>query len=250
MQELDDYTVNVLDKGYVRMKKGWVMGYGDIEIVNDARTSFNKEVKDLKESDYRLINFLGKHKHTSCFRGTACKLEMYAPLMTARQLWKYIIGSQHDEGKYQDQFTNWNESSRRYITESIEYYLPESSQWRSVPESRKQGSGDLIEEKIGEELTQRLLSRQEQSIKDYEWAMSQGVCAEQARLFLNAYGLYVRWRWTASLQSICHMINQRVKKDSQYEVQPYAIATYQIIKHFWENGLEALLEQEAKDLLT
>lgn len=245
----DEFKANVLDKGYVRMKKGWVMGYGDIEIVNDARVSFDKEVGELASRDYKLINYLANHKHTSCFRGTACKVEMYAPLMVARQLWKYIIGAHHNEHKIQDSFTNWNESSRRYITENTEFYLPAADQWRSIPENKKQGSGDCLPLDTGEKLTQDLLRIQNESIDNYENAMKMGVCPEQARLFLPAYGLYVRWRWTMSLQSLCHFISQRIKKDAQVEIQDYAEATYHIVKFFWENGLESLIEDEAKQLL-
>ena len=245
----NDYKVNVLDKGYVRMKPGWVMGYGDIEIANDARVSFNKEVEKLTDKDIRLIKFLAKHKHTSCFRGTACKIEMYAPLLTARQLWKYIIGAQHNEPKLQDSFTNWNESSRRYITENVEFYLPQKNEWRSIPENMKQGSGDILDLALGEKVTERLRQRQQQSKDDYEWAMEQGVCAEQARLFLLSYGLYIRWRWTMSLQTLCHFISQRVKSDTQGETREYAVATYHIVKHFWNNGLQELIDSEAKELL-
>jgi thymidylate synthase (FAD) len=47
---------------------------------------------------------------------------------------------------------------------------------------------------------------------------------EQARLFLSAYGMYVRWYWTASLQSVCHFLNQRLNHDAQKEIQFYAEA--------------------------
>ena len=245
----NDLKINVLDKGYVRMKPAWVMGYGDIEIVNDARVSFDKEVETLTKRDYGLINYLANHKHTSCFRGTACKVEMYAPLMVCRQLWKYVIGSQHNEEKLQDSFTNWNESSRRYITENVEYFLPAENQWRSIPENKKQGSGDFLPVDIGDTVTERLMIRQLQSIKDYEWAMEQGVCAEEARLFLLGYGLYVRWRWTMSLQSLCHFISQRVKEETQSQTRAYGVATYQLVKWFWETGLEKLIDDEAMELL-
>lgn len=52
--------------------------------------------------------------------------------------------------------------------------------------------------------TDELMNYIEQGIAKYEQALQDGICAEQARLFLPAYGMYVRWYWTASLQSVCH----------------------------------------------
>lgn len=244
-----EFKINVLDKGYVRILPGWITGYGDIEIVNDARTSFNKEVSSLKEEDYRLIRYLGKHEHTSCFRGTTCKIEVYAPLMVARQWWKYIVGSHHDEEKLQDSLTNWNESSRRYITEEVEYYTPELNQWRSVPESRKQGSGSPLPDTEGQQWTDLLLARQMQSFDDYERCIEAGICPEQARLFLLAYGMYVRWRWTASLQTVCHFINQRVENSAQVEIQEYAKAVYLGVKSIWDHGVRQLLKVDVDSIV-
>jgi thymidylate synthase (FAD) len=234
--------IKVLDKGYVRIKPTWIMGEGDIEIVNDARTSYNKEVTEISDKDLRLIRYLGKHKHTSCFRGTACKIEVYAPLMVARQWWKYIIGSHHDEDKLQDSLTNWNESSRRYITEQVEFYTP--TDWRETPENSKQGSGKNLPENSGKEWTEKLIKHQLESERLYEEALHNDICPEQARLFLAAYGLYVRWRWTCSLQTVAHFINQRMENSAQKEIQEYAKAIYQITKPIWEVGLQELLEIE------
>jgi thymidylate synthase (FAD) len=35
----------------------------------------------------------------------------------------------------------------------------------------------------------------------YQEALRDGVAPEQARLLLPAYSMYVRWRWTASLNA-------------------------------------------------
>ena len=67
----------------------------------------------------------------------------------------------------------------------------------------------------------------------YEQALGRGVCAEQARLFLPAYGMYVRYYWTASLQSVAHFLQQRLAHDSQVEIQEYAKAVKELAEpHF------------------
>lgn len=80
----------VLDEGYVRLVD--TVG-SDLTIVNAARVSYAKESKELTGGDKRLIKYLAKHQHTSPFRHAALQFEVYAPLMVARQWWKYIVGS-------------------------------------------------------------------------------------------------------------------------------------------------------------
>ncbi len=92
----------------------------DLTAVNAARVSYNKESSEMTDKDQKLIDYLVDHGHTSPFRHAIVQLEVYAPLMVARQWWKHVIGSSHQEGS-QDPFTAWNESSRRYITEEIQF---------------------------------------------------------------------------------------------------------------------------------
>ncbi|TWJ39623.1 Flavin-dependent thymidylate synthase [Bacillus paralicheniformis] len=220
--------IDVLDNGYVRLEQ--ITG-NDLSTVNSARVSFDKKSLEFTEKDKRLIRFLANHGHTSPFRHIFVTFECYAPLMIARQWWKYIVGSDH-----RDPFTAWNESSRRYITEEPEFYLPSDGEWRKAPENSKQGSGECLSEAHGFVWTHALATLQGECIDLYEAALAEGVCAEQARLFLPAYGLYVRWYWSASLQGVAHMLNQRLAHDSQKEFQMYARAVYGLlIEHFPES---------------
>lgn len=231
---------NVLDKGYVILKD--FMG-DDLTPVNAAKVSYDKMSKEYGENEDKLTKFLASHDHTSPFRHGMLQFECFAPLMVARQWWKYIIGSGHaEDGHAQDPFTAWNESSRRYVTEEPEFYIVEPSKWRSAPENKKQGSGECLPLNIGEELTHDLINTYLTGVKKYEWAMEQGVCAEQARLFLPAYGLYVRWWWTASIQGVAHLINQRVAKDAQKEFQEYAAAVQELAKIKFPNAITKMTE--------
>lgn len=240
MSDVRGTKIDVLDKGYVMLKD--YMG-SDLEPVNDARVSYNKESKEFTERDLRLLNFLAREDHTSPFRHSILKFEVFAPLMIARQWWKYVIGSDHAEDleKFRDPFLAWNESSRRYITEEPQFYVVRPNEWRSKPENSKQGSGEPLPLEIGSELTERLVKAYNKGLEDYEYALSRGVAPEQARLFLNAYGLYVRWRWTASLQGVMHLLNQRLAHDAQKEFQSYAQAIYDLTKLVFPNSMEAFL---------
>lgn len=213
--------IDVLNLGYVGLVS--TMG-NDLEVANAARVSFDKRSELdmtglLKSKDKKLINFLWKEEHTSPFRHCVLSFEIYAPLMVARQHWKYAVAS-----TFVDDQNGWNESSRRYITEEPAFYIPTAEDWRSAPENSKQGSGEPINYGLGIELTMRLFNTIEAAEKEYQNALDMGVCAEQARLFLPAYSMYVRYRWTTSLHGVMHFLQQRLAHDAQKEITDYALA--------------------------
>ena len=218
-------NIPVLDHGYVRTVS--VLG-SDIDVVNSARVSFDKEVETLEEKDLNLISFLVKNKHDACFRHCAMTFEIYAPLMVARQWYKHSVGSSH-----LDDQLGWNESSRRYITENEQFYIPSTDAWRSVPENRKQGSAEPVKGYIGAKYTSKMMRLVEQQERLYREALNDGIAPEQARLLLPAYAIYVRWRWTASLNALLHFISLRIDSHAQCEIQHYAeIINKEVYKNF------------------
>jgi len=196
----------------------------DLDVVNSARVSFDKEVSSLDSKDLSLINFLVKHKHDSTLRHCVMTFEVYAPLMVARQWYKHAVSSSH-----LDDQLGWNESSRRYVTEKEEFYIPFVDQWRSAPEDLKQGSGGAVGPDVGAKNLQRLRASVERGKRDYEEALRDGVAPEQARLLLPAYSMYVRWRWTSSLNAILHFVSLRLGHGAQYEIVEYAKAINEFV---------------------
>lgn len=213
--------IEVLDKGYIKLVNN--MG-SDLDIVNSARVSFDKEVSSLDDKDVKLINYLVKHKHDSTLRHCVMTFEVYAPLMIARQWWKHHIGS----AALDDQ-DGWNESSRRYVTENEEFYIPDVDKWRAVPEDKKQGSAGNVSIDIGAQYTQILRQMTKYYHDIYRQALADGIAPEQARLLLPAYAMYVRWRWTVSLNALLHFLSLRLKGGAQYEIQEYAEAINTIV---------------------
>ena len=213
--------VGVLDKGYVRLVD--YMG-SDLSVVNAARVSFAKESTEMKGRDEKLIKYLAEHNHMSPFRHAFITLEIKAPLLTARQWWKYCVGSDHT-------MDGWNEVSRRYVDDDPEYYIPEENMWRGLPkEDKKQGSSDEHIHSNGDILRKRLMTVTASCDEYYKDALRWGVAPEQARLFLPAYSMYTMWRWSASLQSVAHFLNQRIADDAQYEIREYANAVELVVK--------------------
>jgi thymidylate synthase (FAD) len=231
MMEKPINLIDVLDKGYVRLVDN--MG-SDLSVVNAARASFAKEKDSMTPSDGKLINFLARENHMSPFRHAFMTFEFKAPLMVARQHWKYVVGSDHT-------MDSWNESSRRYITMEPDFYIPESNEWRLAPEDKKQGSQGIADPFIGSTLTDSLMSYVEKGEALYKMAMEQGIAAEQARLFLPAYSMYVVYRWSCSLQSAVLFLSQRLAEDSQVEIQEYANAVYRLVQPLYPVSMLALM---------
>jgi len=246
-----EYHVPVLNNGYVRYIKH--MG-NDLDPVNSAKASFNKESSSFEEREARLLAFLIREEHTAVFRHSAITVEMYAPLMIARQIWKYVVASTH-----LDDQNGWSESSRRYITENTEFYLPQPGEWRTAPENKKQGSGQPLPQwpyptdlywdrgeeeqvKYGDYWTDKLADLQIAGAEAYEDAIAAGIAPEQARLFLPAYGLMVRWRWTFSLGAGLHFLHQRLAHDAQSEIREYAEAVKTILAEHFPNAVASTLE--------
>lgn len=228
----------VLDKGYVGLVN--VMGT-DIDVANAARVSYDKTSSlnddgSMSTKDSRLINFLWKEGHTSPFRHCVMSFEVYSPLMVARQHWKYAVAS-----TFVDDQNGWNESSRRYITEEPSFYVPSS--FRAAPENSKQGSGDDFNQLTNAFWQDTLKDYIEYSENLYKSALAAGVCAEQARLFLPAYGMYVRYRWTVSLHGVLNFLAQRLEHDAQKEIQEYAVAVRDYVKEQYPHTYKAVFDE-------
>lgn len=214
------HKIDVLD-GYVRLIR--VSGT-ELDIVNAARTSYEKESTFFDEKDEKLIRYLMKENHRSPFRHVHLGLEFKTPLFVARQNWRHIVGaSTIEEG------TPFSEASRRYVTSEPQFYVPDQHQWRGKPENSKQGSGVQLDERLGALATQDLEDLLSICNRLYNKWMASGLAPEQARLFLPAYGMYVIYRWTPSLDAVMNYLSLRLDAHAQFETQLYA----QIVEQFF-----------------
>lgn len=227
----DNRTIKVLDNGYVRLVD--VMG-SDLSVANAARASYAKESIEFSPGDAKLINFLAREGHMSPFRHAMMTFEFKAPLLVARQHWKYVVGSDHT-------MDSWNESSRRYVTSDPEFYRPSSVEWRTKPDNSKQGSGGPLGRFEGEMLNQALSQYIDEGVSLYNWAMELNVAPEVARLFLPAYGMYLYYRWTCSLQAVAHFMRERLAEGAQEEITVFAKAVYRLIYHRFPASINALV---------
>ena len=176
------------------------------------------EQDDLSDLEDLLNHIKKMPDHWTPFGHTAITLHIKAPLFVARQLGKHQVG-----------FV-WNEVSRRYITDTPEFYVPET--WRKAAENVKQGSSDEVVEGIE-------YRPEGAHLKDYITLLESGVCPEQARMVLPQ-SMYTEWIWTGNLYGFANVYNQRTDPHAQKEVRDVAHQIGEIIEPLFPVSWKAL----------
>jgi len=218
----------------------------DLDVVNAARVSFNKESEwsmgypsnddgrdlVLSERDAKLINYLAKHKHHSPFNHSFLSFRVKAPIFVARQLVKH-------------KFMPFNEISRRYVTDEPEFYVPKK--YRLKAENVKQGSStDTTTEFYNPwggvkcEINAVHIQHVDACFTLYQGLIDNGVCAEQARMVLPQNTM-TEWRWSGTLNAFCDMLVLRLDKHTQAETREVAKLISQEIKSLFPVSHSALI---------
>ena len=178
----------------------------DTSIVNAARVSFGKRVKEMSEGDTKLIRYLAKHNHWSPFGHASVQFRIKAPVFVARQLVKHQVG------------LTWNEISRRYVDYKPEFY--EVDKWRGKPINKKQGSSEEEIEWIDRTTRTGALQSQVENVAlaNYNRMLDAGVAPEQARMILPQ-SMMTEWYWSGTLYAFARICNLRCAEDAQYETR-------------------------------
>jgi thymidylate synthase (FAD) len=205
----------------------------DLDIVNDARASFDKVSTQLDEKDVRLIRYLIQHHHTSPFRGVVFKFKVKAPLFVCRQWWKHVIASNHN-----DEQLGWNEKSFRYVAidDSEDFYIPGTFRQQST--NNKQATLGALPEEQHQKALAIYESQCKSSYKAYKDLLELGVGREQARGVLVP-SVYTSWVWTVSLQALLHFVGLRKGEGAQQEIHAYAEAIAQLIQPIVPETIQA-----------
>jgi thymidylate synthase (FAD) len=199
----------------------------DHRIVNAARVSFHRSVdedKPLSPQDARIISFMATHGHDSPFFHPMISLRIRMPLFMAREWFRHTVGFSR------------NEVSRRYVTMGVDCFLPASL--REEDKNKKQGSKESLIPN-NDECLDYMQQSMERSIQDYRHLLSQGVCAEQARLVLPQ-SMMTEFVETASLSAYARLYRLRNHKDAQAEIRLWAVAIGTIMEQLFPIGWAAL----------
>jgi thymidylate synthase (FAD) len=209
----------------------------DLSVVNAARVSFGKksdwnpnfrDEKPLYERDAKLIKYLAKHKHLSPFGHAFASFHVKAPIFVARQLVKH-------------KFLRWNEISRRYVDDEPEFYTPDV--WRAKADDVKQGSVGKAKSQYFP--TEYLKQAGEEASQRYHKMISQGVCAEQARMILPQ-NMMTEFYWSGSLDAFAAMCRLRCAPDTQYESRLVANPISDIMAGLFPVSWDALTNGETE----
>ena len=219
----------------------------DLRVVNAARVSFNKESEleeyeyyaspmdsvpaqgtRLSEADGKLISYLASHGHWTPFAHPQITLREKVPIFVARQRFKHMVG-----------FT-YNEVSRRYVSDTPDFYFP--SEWRGRPTNgAKQGSSDdtITTASDGRDISSHYDEWIRASKTFYENLLADGVAPEQARVVLPQ-SMYTEYYVTGSLAAWARAYKQRIDAHAQKEIQELAVMWGDIIAPHFPASWEAL----------
>ncbi len=204
MNDLIGKTFKVLNDGHIRVVD--VMG-DDNAIVQAARISYGKGTKKSSE-DRHLIRYLMRHRHTTPFEMCELKLHVRVPMDCWRQWIRHRTASV-------------NEYSTRYSEAIDARQTTNDDKWRAQAAGNKQGSGEFLDEGIG-----NILSRNEAlyhtAAQDlYQGRIDCGVAKEQARKDLPL-STYTEAYWKIDLHNLMHFLGLRMDGHAQSEIRQYA----------------------------
>lgn len=232
---------------------GYTVGTGmpDVDALDDmmpvraARASFGKQDKtgDNQAADVKLMKFLADEGHTSCFEHQTASFLIEVPLFIRSQIMRHRTFS-------------YNEISRRYTAENLEFWMPEYFRKQAV--KNKQASIDekvepfLVDPPSDLEAYEKVYGEiplsdpltlykagVEYSLMQYNRLIVGGVSREQARSILPQ-SLLTRFYMTGNLRNWQHFIELRRDGHAQMEVQVVANRIAEELRKLWPESCKAL----------
>ena len=178
----------------------------------------------LSDRDEKLVHYLAKHKHTSCFEHQGATLRLKVPIFIARQIQRHRTFS-------------YNEVSRRYVDSEPEFYVPQI--WRERADNVKQGSksdeeGDVV---WAHPVYTVVLGK---AMDGYNEMLRLGVAPEMARMILPQ-SMYTEFYMSGNLRAFSHFLHLRLDGHAQKEVQDVAQQVMEILQPLFPVSVEALM---------
>ena len=200
----------------------------DLTPVNAARISFNSESEEMTEKDQKLIKYLADHQHMTPFEHQTLTVIVECPLYIRSQIHRHRTFA-------------YNEISRRYTADDLEFYFPPIDDIRKQSKSNKQGSEGPIEDVLAKHSLQLMKDTCEHALSVFLELGHHGVAREQARAILPQ-NLMTKFYMTGNLRNWCHFLKLRLDPHAQKEVRMVAEQVAEIIKARWPVSYAALME--------
>ncbi len=197
----------------------------DMRVVNAARISFGSLSDNLEEKDKKLIKYLADNEHMSPFEHNVLTVIVECPLYIRSQIHRHRTFS-------------YNEVSRRYTSDNIEFYIPDTIRRQAVS-NRQASEGEL--DPIGANTAIAIMKVQhEQALDAYNDMLALGVPREQARGVLPQ-NLMTKFYMTGNLRNWAHFVRLRIDNHAQAEVQEIGKQVLAILQEKFPNATESLL---------
>lgn len=204
-----------------------------------ARASFGNEDKTGEDqlADNKLMRYLADHEHMTPFEYQHAVFLIECPLFIRSQIMRHRTFS-------------FNEISRRYTSENIEFWIPDK--FRGQSKSNKQASSDEVitelvpracyDDPFGQKSYDPFSMWKSNcliSYSEYKHLLESGVTREQARAILPQ-ALITRFYMGGVLRNWQHFIELRRDAHAQYEVQVIAKRIADELAELWPNSVGAL----------
>lgn len=196
----------------------------DHTVTQAARISFNKSTEELTDRDKKLITYLADHEHLTPFEHVQLTIEMEVPMYISKQIMRHRSFS-------------FNEVSRRYTEEEIDFYFPD--RWRAQSVNNKQASDGLIEDQ--DHAYRLYIDFLEAAEETYLRLLDLGVAREMARGVLPQ-NLYTKFWMSGNLRNWVHFCKLRLDPHAQEEVRYVAEEVKKILLLQFPNSAAALFK--------
>lgn len=200
----------------------------DLTIVNAARVSFDNHSESLNEKDIKLIKYLAKHEHLSPFEHCTMTVLVECPLYIRSQIHRHRTFA-------------FNEVSRRYTSEGMQFYLPPIDDIRAQSKSNRQASDSAIDNTLAQDAQHLMDYLHKEAMGVYAKLLELGVCREQARGILPQ-NLLTKFYMTGNLRNLVHFIKLRTHEGAQKEVRDLAEQMKSLIMEHFPEASKALFE--------
>lgn len=205
-------------------------------MINYDRAEYEAESTLEKSLVDKLWQWRNTPTHDTPFNHCFISFEVKAPIFVSRQLVKH-------------EYLIMSEFSRRYITNEIEFYTPDT--WRGKAENKKQGSADWsvpystipaqVRTDYNEWEGSIFTDHTEVSLDLYNNLINSNIAPEQARMVLPQSTM-TEWTWSGTLGAFAKMCQLRLHQEAQYESRLVARQVYDYLLQFYPVSAKALVE--------
>ena len=169
-----------------------------------------------------------RHSHTTPFEMCEIKFHVRVPMDAWRQWIRHRTA-------------NVNEYSTRYSVAIDAAQTTAPTSWRVQSPLTRQGSGEAIDDAVGQQLSSEERELLDHARSVYEHRLQIGVAREQARKDLPL-STYTEAYWKIDLHNLLHFLHLRMDEHAQLEIRAYANVIGSIVQRWCPIAWEAFLD--------